>query len=393
MTSPGRLTVAIATLLFFQQGVFGESWLSNLTRNRGIFGSTSSDVAPLTGLQRSTHQTSADYPEPPVTLLRPVKFQTQSASFEPVFGAESNLDPSCCPEFWEHRTGLFGDFLYLTAREVDLSYATHVDGLIAASVPLAPTSVVDLDYEPSFRVGGAYAFDSCSSITVTYWYYHSAIVDGIVLPGGTGYARSETTHPNTFDVFSDSLSAKANYDIDFQIADATYKAILCRGCDYSLNYHIGLRYAHLDQQFHGEYFINGSTTVDTEVDFDGLGPRIGLEGERLLKRGFLVYGQGFASLLAGQFRASYAQQNVLVGSQANAGLDEDRLVPHLEMELGVGWQNQCGSVRLRAGYYVGVWRNTVTTPAWINGVQENNLAGVGETLAFDGLTTRVEYQF
>ncbi len=227
----------------------------------------------------------------------------------------------------------------------------------------------------------------------TYWYYRSATSDPLTLPGGTGWIRPEVTHPNTPAADFDKLAAAADYEINFQMVDASYRAILFRDSSYSVNYLVGLRYAHLDQQFRGAFTVLGERTVDTNIQFNGIGARVGLDGEQLVGRGFLVYGQAFGNLLAGRFSADFQQEFNLAGVEATAGIEDNRVVPQVELELGLGWQDSCGKLRVRAGYYLGAWFNIATTPTWIDAVQANNVTEVNESLLFDGMSIRVEYRF
>lgn len=298
-----------------------------------------------------------------------------------------------CDQFWSHRTAWFADFLYITARDVDQAYATHVDGPIPTAVPVAPTSTIDSSYQPGFRVGRNWALDQWSSVRATYWHYQSEENDSLNLPGGTGWIRPEVTHPSTLAADFDKLSATADYEIGLQMIDLTYRKIWKEACGYSLNYVVGVRYGHLEQDFDSEFTVLGTRTVNTEIQFDGAGPRIGLEGDRLLNCGLVAYGQVFGNLLAGKFSADYAQESNMAGSEATAGFDDRRFVPQLEMEMGLRWQDSCGNFRVQAGYYVGAWFNIATTPTWIDAVQANNVTEVEETLLFDGMAIRAEYRF
>jgi hypothetical protein len=140
-------------------------------------------------------------------------------------GSCSHDDPRCS-QFWEHRTRYFGDFLYLTARDSGLPYATHVDGPVPNAAPLAPSSVLEPDFESGFRVGGAFALDPWSSITATFWFFQSETTGSIELPGNIGWVRSEVTHPSTASVANDSLFARARDEISFKMGDVAFK-----GCD------------------------------------------------------------------------------------------------------------------------------------------------------------------
>lgn len=308
---------------------------------------------------------------------------------EPIVYAHPQCDP-----FWEHRSSLSVDFLFLTARDVDIPYATHVDGPVPDAAAVAPAVVVDPDHEPGFRASGTLALCDRASITATVWLFSSTVDDAFMLPANTGWIRSEVTHPTTDPIATDSLFARASDDIDFQMGDLTYKSLLGGDCSSSLNLLLGVRYGHLDQQFRGEYAISGFTTVDTEIDYHGIGPRLGIAGERQLNNGILVYGNVFVSCLFGRIDAEYAQQNVTAGLQAATSLDGDfRAVPQLEAELGLGWQSSNGRLRFRTGYYVGTWFNVARTQTWIETVRAQTSLDISETLLFDGLAARAEYRF
>lgn len=299
-----------------------------------------------------------------------------------------------CDRFWEHRSSLSVDFLFLTARDVDIPYATHVDGPVPDAAAISPPVFIDPDHEPGFRVTAALAPCDRESFSASFWLFNSTVDTGLTLPANTGWIRSEVTHPTTAPIATDSLFARARHDIDFQMADLMYKGLLGGDCSTAVNLQFGVRYGHLNQEFRGEYSISGLTLVDTEIDYHGIGPRLGMTGERLLNDGFVVYGEAFVSCLFGRIDADYAQQNAAAGLQAATALDDDfRAVPQLEAELGLGWQSSNGRLRLRAGYYVGTWFNVARTQTWIETVRAGTALDISETLLFDGLTARAELRF
>jgi hypothetical protein len=298
-----------------------------------------------------------------------------------------------CPAFWEHRTGVFGEYLFLTARGADMHYATPVDAMFAPQRPIGPAAVVQPGYASGFRVGGSLALDCDKSLVASYTRFRSDATDAVALPGGAGFLRSEVVHPATQDVAADSLQARARYDIDFELVDVAYRQLLLGGCDFALNYVAGVRYGRLDQEFAGAHAIIGETLIHTDIDFHGVGPRLGLEGEKLFAHGFLAYGRGYANFLVGRFDAEFLQQNIFIGNQAIAGLSDRRIVSQLELELGVGWQTACGHFRVTAGYYLAGWFNTITTPSWVDAVRADNYRRISDTLTFDGLTARAELRF
>jgi len=299
---------------------------------------------------------------------------------------------TCCIPFWQHRTRVFGEFLYLDAKGADLAYALPRDGVDpATSVPFGSVGVANPDYSSGFRTGVGVALDRCSSIVATYQLFESDTYDQINVNAPL-VIHSLMTHPGTASAASDSLVADASYDIDFDLIDLDYRRLL-RGSNYhAWNYTIGLRYGHLDQDLLATQPISpGTTSVLTNVNFEGLGARIGLDYERKHRcRGWLVYGRGFASLLAGDIDASYQQSNTFALTQATTDWDDDRVVPVLEYELGFGWQNRKGTFRATAGYTMAAWSNMVTTGEWVQAVQRNDYVDLGDTITFDGLTARIE---
>jgi len=133
--------------------------------------------------------------------------------------------------------------------------------------------------------------------------------------------------------------------------------------------------------------------VLTDVDFSGAGVRFGLEGERHGTRfPFLVYAKGFASLMAGEFDASY-QQNNLGTSFVDTSWTAGRIVPTFDLELGGGFDCCNGCFRATAGYVFSAWTNAVKTDDWIHAVQTNDFRGMNDTMTFDGLVVRVEGRF
>jgi len=225
--------------------------------------------------------------------------------------------------------------------------------------------------------------------------YQSQSTGSASLPGGLGFLNADLVHPNTSSVESDSLSARADYDIDLDIIDAHYRTTISEDT-YLMYLTVGARYVRMDEDFRARYSILGSTDVVSDIGFDGVGPRLGLEIERAMDGRFHMYLRGGASLLLGHFQADYRQSNVFSGTQATAGLEDSRLVPMTELELGLGWDSSTETFRFAAGYYIGTWFNTVTTGGFIDTVQDGSLysiGGIGDTLVFDGLVTRVEIRY
>lgn len=256
--------------------------------------------------------------------------------------------------------------------------------------------MVEPEYEPAFRAGFTHSLAACSSLGVTYTQLETSNRDRIVA-GNNTVIRSMVIHPSSANAGSNWLEAQGQCDLDLRLVDLDYRRILLCGPYHSLNYLVGIRYANLTQEFRSAFTDIGVERIGTEVNFDGGGIRLGLEGERYARRcGLLVYSRAVTSLVGGEFSASYRQSNnfdpLIVDTHWKAG----RVVPTLDFEIGVGWQGCNNRLRVTAGYMVSFWFNTVTTDDYIKAVRGNTFAGIDDglsnTITFDGFAIRAEYR-
>ena len=296
--------------------------------------------------------------------------------------------------FDTYRTSVFTDYLFLAPRNVDVPFATHVDGPVENAAELDSPTVISPGHENGIRFGVGHTFRDCLRLSATGWLYSSNVTKSLTLPANTGWIRSEVTHPTTASIATDSLSASAREEIEFQMGELELEWLAHRRPSTAVTLNAGVRYAEVDQNWQGEYLIDGQTDVDSSVSYSGVGPRLGLKMARMIRHGITVHGEGFATVLFGELDADYRQQNATAGVQFATDIDGDfRVVPQLEAELGLGWQNCDGTVIVRAGYYAGFWLNTTRIPSWIRSVHDGQPSDFHETLTFDGLTARVELRF
>lgn len=305
----------------------------------------------------------------------------------------------CCPDYWEHRCGAFAEFLYLHPSGVDMAHAIQQNGTGGAgTVPAGRVGVTDLDYEPGFRAGFAVALDNCSSISAAYAQLRSHTEDTLAAPSGVGgVVRSLVLHPGSVNAASTSSLVRADSDIDFEILDLEYSRLFSGGNNHAVNYILGVRWAELDQDFAqiGSFSPPaGTIQTATNIEFDGIGLRLGFDGRRRVRPQWSIYGKGFVDVLFGEFRSDYRQTNLTTSVvQAASNWNDDRCVPILEYEVGLSWSSPCDCVRLSIGYYTAFWFNAITTPQYVQAVQNADFVNLGDTLAFDGLVARAEVRF
>jgi hypothetical protein len=158
---------------------------------------------------------------------------------------------------------------------------------------------------------------------------------------------------------------------------------------------VGVQYGNLDQVFTQTGVFGGGSggTIDTTstIDFDGGGLKAGIDLERNIHCGFSVYGRLTGAMMSGRFSSRYTMFNstteILL---AQANWKDDRIVPNVEYELGIGWTSPSDRCRFTTGYMYSHWMNTVSTSEFIDAVQADNYVDVEDTLSFDGFVTRLE---
>jgi Legionella pneumophila major outer membrane protein precursor len=299
--------------------------------------------------------------------------------------------------WWAHRTGLFGEYLYLRPGSSDLIYATEqTDPDPAVASPTGPIGIVNIDAESGFRFGGSLASSECSSINLAYARWDGSSQDSIVA-NGFNVIGSEVIHPSTATSGAASLEAVARHTIDFQLMDVNYRHLWKHTDSIAVNWVAGVRYGNMQQKLSADQTVavaTGLTNVSTDIDFDGFGATGGLDFETYsCNTGLMLYGKALASLLAGEWNATYDQRNQFGGGVIANRYEDFHATPVLDAELGVRWMCKKRHVVLSSGFLMSTWYETVTTRGYLDAVRAGQLTDTGETMTFSGLTSRIEYRF
>ena len=341
--------------------------------------------------------------------LTPVASQSEASTPAPASctndGACRNCQqaPCCCANFWQHRSYVFGEFLYLKSYGPDFVHATQQQAAPSGvgTVPFGRAQNLIQPWVSAFRVSAGYACSDCSSISATYTQFQSHTSDTLGLPAGGNPPTSVISSvlvPGSINAGTTFSQINAVSGIAYKTADIMYSRLLAGGDDYYVNYDIGARYAHLEQGFlQNAQFAqpNNPQFTTSNIRFDGIGLRTGFDGRhRIGCGGFSAYGNGFLSVLFGDFNSNYTQTNALTTATLAANNWESaRVMPILEYEVGLSWTSCSGCWRIGAGYYTAFWFNSVTSPQYIQAVQNNNFVKLGDTITFTGLVAHAEVRF
>jgi len=364
-------------------------------------------LPPLPGVVEGPHwsETGA-YPAPsqivyPANLVDYQEWGDKEAgdSVELRQQVEKCGDTKTCDAACEHHgLSFFAELLYLRPGNIDVAFAQEVTGPDPDNdSPTGPMGLAQLGFETGFRGGLRWAVSDCSSIAATYTWYDTDVTDSITANPGL-VLKSLVTYPSSDSVGAGSIMASSQYGLQMQLVDLDYQRAIWRDCYSSLNYVLGIRYANLDQEFAAEQNIfagAGLTTVATDITFEGMGIRLGLNGQRRSEAtGLLIYAKANANAVTGNAKAIYRQTNQFGGTAVIGNDFEDfRTVTMLDAELGVGWVSPCERWRITTGYLTSYWFNTLTTRSYIDGVRGGSFGDLSETMTLTGLTARVEFTY
>ncbi|MFO0943473.1 MAG: Lpg1974 family pore-forming outer membrane protein [Pirellulales bacterium] len=332
------------------------------------------------------------------TIL-PVASYDQASTLAPTAtacGAFENLCAVECAPWWAHRSSVFGELLYLRPGDTNTIYAVQQTGIVPNSSPTGPLGFTSIREQLGFRVGFNQALTNKSSLYASYAQWDGDNFNTITATG-TDVLNSTMIHPSTATVGAASLTAEARQRMGFRVVDAGLKR-LYRASDCGIiNWNLGLRYGYLKQGITANQTVsvaNGTTSVDSNVKFNGFGIAGGLDGERRsASTGLLVYGRTMGSLLAGTWKANYRQANQLNPGVIGNDFQEFRVSPMIDAELGFGWRSACDGFRLTTGYLFSTWFNAVNDREYIQAVRDSRLMEISDAVTFSGLTFRAELRF
>jgi len=301
----------------------------------------------------------------------------------------------CLTGGYASRLQFYGEFLYLRARDAEVAFAVPIDGPITPGTPrveVGPVAVADMDFQPGFKAGLGFCVNDCTQLSVEYTFFESGTTENsITTPPFV--IQSLVQHPSVANAGSNFLQATGQYDISFDMIDVALHRLLSYSDSHQFGYVVGLRYGQHEQTFTANFAGTGTETVNTDIDFYGVGVRGGFEYEQYLGCRTLVYAKGFGSILPGEVRASYLQSQSFDNRVVNTTWKAGRVMTMWDLELGLGISSKCKNYRATAGYVFSAWTNMVQTDEWIRGVHDNDFIGMDGTTTFDGLVARVEARY
>ena len=284
----------------------------------------------------------------------------------------------------------------LRPGSADQIYSIEQNSPVPGDFPTGPVGRVNIDDSTGYRVGFTLAASDCTSLVASYTRVDGSTENTIFAQPGN-VLNSQIIHPSVLTTGAASLQSSAASSFKFDLIDLGYHHVLRSSDCYVVNWLAGFRYGQMEQDLITQQEVSvatGLVTNDIDVDFNGFGLSLGLDGERRSPcSGLMVYGRGLSSFLAGDWKGSYVQTNQFDGGVVANAYEDYRVTPVLELELGFGWRSPCGRCRASVGYLTSAWYDAISTRQYVESVREGNYVSVDETITFSGLTAGLEANF
>jgi hypothetical protein len=299
--------------------------------------------------------------------------------------------PASCDQSCDGPGGFFVDAEYLLLRPRRRAFDFAITDPSTKDAPIGCIESLEWRTRSGVRVGGGYAFPGDGwEIGAYYTYLHSDADAFAARPtGGTLFAT--LTHPGTIEQVDTAL---AESGINFNVVDVEIARRF--NCAERLAFRVfgGARIASIDQSLNA--FYNGGDAnlaeVHSPIEFDGAGIRVGGEGYWNTNWGLSLFASASGSLLFGDFRSTLIQTNNNgATTDVNVVDDFEKIVPVIEMGIGVAWQYR--NLQVRVGYEMSNWFGLVDSPDFVDDVHQGKVAHRVSDLSLDGLDLRVRLSF
>jgi len=316
------------------------------------------------------------------------------------------------------RPGLFyvgAEYLQVRATfSESVAFLTQTQTVVNNTAVLTNTfTELEYDYEPSYRIYGGYRLCDCGGdIQFGYTNYDSsAAAIGTAQPGSVVIAPDRVTS------LTPETSVITNSGVRAQSYDLAFSKTIPLGCPpstccgyrwypaWDITWSAGIRYAEVDWNRDHAQVDTGAVgnTSSTVLDFEGGGPRWGLEGRRYLgkKQHFDLFLKGDISLLLGNVGITNTRMAVVAGAPIAINttiFNSTQIIPVLDIVVG-GTAYLSDRLTVSGGYLFSAWHDLGMrdTFALLNdpGLQDPTDITFDDAniLGFDGFFVRTEFSF
>lgn len=194
---------------------------------------------------------------------------------------------------------------------------------------------LDADWGWGFKLEGSYHFNTGNDVNVN-WYHYSKTTDhnfGVTVNGQNFLDIRGSLEPKW-----DAVNFEFGQHVDF-------------GEQKNIRFHGGAQYVRIEHEFRSHFRGNNVNLFSVDTDFNGFGPRLGMDMSYDLGNGFAIYGNGATALLIGTSSFNTNLANLVFTSGSKTIMS-----PELEGKLGATYTYAMaqGDLSLDVGY---MWVN------------------------------------
>ncbi len=265
---------------------------------------------------------------------------------------------------------------------------------------------LNFQHDSSYRFGGGYKLGCCDE-EIRFMFTRMNSYASAIAPVGS-FVAYETTSPDGPTLIDADVDTKS-FDLDYRktiplggpvctdCGDTCSDACCGPACPaWDITWSGGLRFAEVD--WNRNYFAVGDAferfrETNSTLNFDGGGPRVGLEGRRYFgKQNWCsVFLKGDISVLLGQMsqQVQRIDENNFVTTQTARGR---RIIPVTEIEAGLSAKLTKRSL-LSAGYLFSAWHDLGFRDQFNFATQLESNYDDANILGFDGFFARLEFGY
>lgn len=281
------------------------------------------------------------------------------------FAYPMDLGLNCPRDFYVHIDGLA-----FQAKQDGMDFAIEDTSTSTGTLPTAPITYgevmgfsndsSDWGYNPGMRFGFGFFLDhdawnidfNWTWLNITDYKHNDATTSNAVLIPLWVLGASTPSTPASVDLYGPQSSGvwKAHYNtLDLSLGKPYHVSRYV-----VFNPHFGIRAGWIDQHFsvdYGGYQGGANRTIHHgKNDFWGVGARAGLDTDWIVGKGWCLFANISASMLASKFEV---HQNMVVPGASGDGFDIEhdfyQNVPNMEIALGIAWSKYFDRNKYRIG--------------------------------------------
>ncbi len=269
-----------------------------------------------------------------------------------VYNAPARIDIQCGWDVWADAS-----FTYWQAIQENMEPAMSHAPQVNRSAGNNQFGFVNLnfEYKPGFKVGLGMSFDYDNwDSSLEYTYYRGTIHRSAAMSlnganNGDGYLPLWASGLNV-NATTPTTAFNALWRLNMNLLDADLGRWMYAGTQLTFRPSIGARVAWITQNRKCTYSNILSPTSFIEYNEKtnswGIGPRVSLDMNWLIGMGFRCFGKSEMDVLFTQYHSNSNTSNLLggvTGLQTEVRQkDINRLRPHVDLELGMGWGKYLG---------------------------------------------------